>query len=100
MIRGDIKEIGIREGWGKGRGNRGRAVREDRGRGRTKKEKIGRVEGGKREGRGRRMRYLPLMVSLVLSLIMHKLVSRDTLTVASKGIWKATRMYWVRIVGT
>lgn len=40
------------------------------------------------------------MVSLVLSLIMHRLVSRDTLTVASNGIWNATLMYCVRIVGT
>jgi hypothetical protein len=42
----------------------------------------------------------PLMVSFVLSLIMHRLVSRDTLTVASNGIWNATLMYCVRIVGT
>lgn len=43
---------------------------------------------------------LPLIVSLVLSLIMHRLVSSDTLTVASNGIWNATLMYCVRIVGT
>ena len=30
---------------------------------------------------------------------MHRLVSRDTRTVASKGIWKAVLMYCVRMVG-
>ena len=30
---------------------------------------------------------------------MHRLVSSDTRTVESKGIWKAVRMYCVRIMG-
>ena len=46
------------------------------------------------------MLHSPLIVSFVRSLIMHRLVSKETRTVASKGIWKATRMYCVRIVGT
>mmetsp|Transcript_687 Transcript_687/g.1730 ORF Transcript_687/g.1730 Transcript_687/m.1730 type:complete len:237 (+) Transcript_687:1862-2572(+) len=33
------------------------------------------------------------------SRIMQRLVSRDTRTVASNGIWKAVRMYWVRTNG-
>ena len=33
------------------------------------------------------------------SLIMHRFVSRETLTVASKGIWNATLMYCVLIRG-
>lgn len=31
---------------------------------------------------------------------MHRFVSREMRTVASKGIWKAVRMYCVRSVGT
>ena len=46
------------------------------------------------------MLHSPLIVSFVRSLIIHRLVSKETRTVASKGIWKATRMYCVRIVGT
>lgn len=33
------------------------------------------------------------------SLIMVRLVSRETRTVESKGIWKAVRRYCVRIIG-
>ena len=33
------------------------------------------------------------------SLIMHRLVSSETRTVESKGIWNAVRMYCVRIIG-
>lgn len=42
----------------------------------------------------------PFSKSYPLSEIMHKLVSRETRTVASKGIWKAVLMYWVLMVGT
>ncbi len=42
--------------------------------------------------------YLPAMVQLGpssgFSLIMHRLVSSEMRTVASKGIWNAVRMYY------
>ena len=47
-----------------------------------------------------RCHTLPPSMSYPRSLIMQRLVSRLTRTVASKGIWNAVRVHCVRMVGT